>query len=1420
MKKKILTWIVSVLFFIPCFMVLTACGGSEEKGFKILINNETFTADENNELVLEVGTEVSFSAVAILEDDSEKAIDTSLLTIVDEDDIIGTTPAEGTYEVTITYGNYPAIVVTIVIQNSGLAVPTATTASLTYTGAEQTLALTGFDATKMSITGNTGTNADDYTATVSLLDKVNTKWADGTTTDKTIAWTIAKAQAVAPTHTALSGTYDPAKTLADYTLDDNFVWVDNTQTPTVVSNTFEAKYNPDADNYLDAIVDITINIAKAQAVAPAHTALSGTYDPAKTLADYALNSGFAWTDSTIVPEVNTTVYTAVYNPDADNYLGANVNITLNIAKAQAVAPTHRVVTGTYDPAKTLADFDLEDGFVWASEALTVVPQVSTTTANAIYNPDADNYLDGTATINISISPLAIARPSLTEDMTYTYNGEEQEVSVEDFDDTKMSITGNKATDASNEITAVVTITDSNYVFEGGVATFNLVWAINPKTPVLTLNRSLEKEFDGLAINNPRYSVSEDVVVSYKFEGFDGENWQEIAREEISQVGLYRITIETEAVQNYAKATLTEEFAIYYDMAKLYVDTASEYSGYEYTGNAITPEVVVVIGQDDQDEPIMLPSSMYSVQYKNNINYLEDSLYEVIGDGVLCRGTQTGYFHIFPANMFSSIQVNDATLEINPEEEYPSSTVDLTEVPTSDMAVKLNIAQLYNNHGGEFSYIAYDNDQKPLVCETLIADNLEFSVPKETTNVTIIHYKDGSSYHVFWLGIYASSQENRDYNFEYFYAQNLDIDTTHKTILAVPGFDGDILDAIETAVAENPQYNLNGWLRDGNYTLSTVTQESDTIVFTFASEDKSDITVVYDIVTAPVTNYSYLSVYGSESYSFELDGYSNQIRIKVGSTGNIVAQLKTILGNTENYDVNETYANGYAVDVNSIALSNNIITITLTNADPNADDIVLSYEVIDETLVATTYIGHIENDAVFNEKGIEFDIYDQTITLKPGFSGDLASYITTNIQTFYLNSTWNHEQGTEIYPYTLLSASSEEGSKIRFTVEYQPDTKPALEYYFDFVVIDKTDGYCALESFTHTNMQGEQKVLNFDSNKYIEITETVSIADSFYLSFGDEGGITNWEVKKGEETVLNYTALKNMYGYDPYYVRLEGLTGTGVYTIIMYRGELTDTYTIEIKNYNDAPYFMFTYNEKDYVFSMDMSGNIQFVLNMETESPEYLYTYLGEIAEDATTMNIAVRSLVQTGYDQDKVLIGDFDNVTLKVLTDSEGRKYSLMYGEFDGMLMPIYFYHYEKEVVEGEDFTLKFANQDLIISKTPVKGEDEQYYCGDFMYIPADGESPEMLVGQITKSQLDYIDGDTTAEVSVSVAAFSDVIVINMNTYDFVMGCGNQSGTYSTPVTTEADATYLMFGISDMEQSYMKIVIVQIVDDIIEEPTE
>ena len=74
-----------------------------------------------------------------------------------------------------------------------LAIPVPTSGgSIGYTGWEQT-ALISYDHTYCSATGITGINAGEYVATVRLLDKFNTYWADFTTEDKQFHWEIERA---------------------------------------------------------------------------------------------------------------------------------------------------------------------------------------------------------------------------------------------------------------------------------------------------------------------------------------------------------------------------------------------------------------------------------------------------------------------------------------------------------------------------------------------------------------------------------------------------------------------------------------------------------------------------------------------------------------------------------------------------------------------------------------------------------------------------------------------------------------------------------------------------------------------------------------------------------------------------------------------------------------------------------------------------------------------------------------------------------------------------------------------------------------------------------------------------------------------------------------------------------------------------
>ena len=76
------------------------------------------------------------------------------------------------------------------------SVPTQS-GSLTYTGSAQSPQWNGYDEERLTIGGTTsGTNAGSYTAT--FTPKSGYEWADGTTTAKSVTWTIGKASLATP----------------------------------------------------------------------------------------------------------------------------------------------------------------------------------------------------------------------------------------------------------------------------------------------------------------------------------------------------------------------------------------------------------------------------------------------------------------------------------------------------------------------------------------------------------------------------------------------------------------------------------------------------------------------------------------------------------------------------------------------------------------------------------------------------------------------------------------------------------------------------------------------------------------------------------------------------------------------------------------------------------------------------------------------------------------------------------------------------------------------------------------------------------------------------------------------------------------------------------------------------------------------
>lgn len=121
--------------------------------------------------------------------------DGSTAVITDQVDYSPKTMTYGTTSVVVsaTIGGqaYTASVAVTVSRIKVSAVPTQS-GTLTYNGASQAPTLSGYDATKMTLSGTQmATNAGSYTMQASLKDD-KYEWPDGTTTSKTVNWSIDK----------------------------------------------------------------------------------------------------------------------------------------------------------------------------------------------------------------------------------------------------------------------------------------------------------------------------------------------------------------------------------------------------------------------------------------------------------------------------------------------------------------------------------------------------------------------------------------------------------------------------------------------------------------------------------------------------------------------------------------------------------------------------------------------------------------------------------------------------------------------------------------------------------------------------------------------------------------------------------------------------------------------------------------------------------------------------------------------------------------------------------------------------------------------------------------------------------------------------------------------------------------------------
>lgn len=180
--------------------------------------------------------------------------------------------------------------------------------------------------------GGAGTDAGVYEISVSGLsasDNYNVTFKTGKLTinqkSAEVAWTIAGNYVYSPDGQTLpTATYDGNPASLIFTKDGKACDFKNAGTYTVTVAD---------DNYILTNNEKTIVINKARYTAAPALSLSGTYDPNKTLGNYALAEGFTWVNPDEVPVCKKKEYAAKYNMDSDNYEDFVTTVTLVLQKA-------------------------------------------------------------------------------------------------------------------------------------------------------------------------------------------------------------------------------------------------------------------------------------------------------------------------------------------------------------------------------------------------------------------------------------------------------------------------------------------------------------------------------------------------------------------------------------------------------------------------------------------------------------------------------------------------------------------------------------------------------------------------------------------------------------------------------------------------------------------------------------------------------------------------------------------------------------------------------------------------------------------------------------------------------------------------------------------------------------------------------
>ncbi len=430
-----------------------------------------------------------------------------------------------------------------------LAKPAASGATaFTYDETEQTLAVSNFNSTYMTQTGTiAATNAGDYTATFHLISSTDTCWADNSTDDVNISWSIAAKRIAKVTATSTSKTYNNAEQEPTYTnYDAYYITKSGNEAQENVGSyttTFTLKDKNNIHWSDGTISDIVVNWAIGTLKITRVTASATTFQytgSAQVPTFSNVNTNYM-TKTGDAAQTERGAYSTIFslndpvNTEWANNSTADIIFDWTITKATFTIPAQ---------SGTLTYNGEEQSAIWnfgASDFVTVTNGTKTaagtyTATFALTDTANCQWSDGTTSnksASWTIDKKVLTIPTAT---TLTYNGSAQTVSLYNFNSTYMNVSGNTQTNAGN-YNATVSLKD----------TFNTCWTdttATNKTVSWTINK---KSFSKCYISgsSKTYNGSEQTVTI----GFFDSTYMNVSGNSQTNAGTYTATVSLKSTAN-------------------------------------------------------------------------------------------------------------------------------------------------------------------------------------------------------------------------------------------------------------------------------------------------------------------------------------------------------------------------------------------------------------------------------------------------------------------------------------------------------------------------------------------------------------------------------------------------------------------------------------------------------------------------------------------------------------------------------------------------------------------------------------------------------------------------------------------------------------------------------------------------------